>query len=185
MATEQQPAPTVLGHSREPPLRSPAPGEPVGAGPSQPIEFRGFEYFSQREHNEYRDASRAYFAEKNGDPASWLGDATPPASAHPSLDEPRATHAGFPYLPNQNEVKEKKILGLQKPWFWTLLAIIAVIIIVAVGVGVGVGVGNKQAGNDSKSASDASLAYVVVVVIVTLCSHYPRCVLANTYLTRV
>ncbi|KAI0434602.1 hypothetical protein F5Y09DRAFT_236005 [Xylaria sp. FL1042] len=150
MATEQQPpVVTVLGPPREL-QQSPALAESVGAGPSQPVEFRGFDFFAQRDLNEYRDASRAYFAGKSGNPSSWLGDATPPASAHPSLDEPRLEE--IPQPPNEGgQTNEKTILGLRRPWFWTLLAIIAVIIIVAVGVGLGVGL--PRATNSSKSAS--------------------------------
>ncbi|KAI0814408.1 hypothetical protein GGR55DRAFT_431307 [Xylaria sp. FL0064] len=160
MATEQQrpPAVTVLGPPREL-QQSPTLGDSAGAGPSQPVEFRGFDFFAQRDLNEYRDASRAYFAEKNGNPSSWLGDATPPASAHASLDEPRPEEISPP--PSQGgQQDERRILGLRRPWFWTLLAIIAVIIIVALGVGLGIGL--PQATNSSKSpsavgpASDAS-----------------------------
>ncbi|KAI1308842.1 hypothetical protein F5Y03DRAFT_83736 [Xylaria venustula] len=153
MATEQQPpAVTVLGSPRELRPSSPTFGQSGEAGPSQPVEFRGFDFFAQRDFNEYKDASRAYFAEKNVHPSSWLGDATPPASAHPSLDAPRPED--FPQPPAQTEQKNgKTILGLRRPWFWTLLAIIAIIIVVAVGVGVGVGV--PQAENSSKNANAA------------------------------
>lgn len=160
MATEQQPpAAPVLASPGE--LRQPSPNlrEPGDAGPSQPVEFRGFDFFAQRDFNEYKDASKAYFAEKNGDPSSWLGDATPPASAHPSLDEPRPEEISSP--PSEREQKnEKKILGLRRPWFWTILAIILVIVVVAVGVGVGVGV--TRANDSSKSTSAAGPAYVVI-----------------------
>ncbi|KAI1181157.1 hypothetical protein F4777DRAFT_4355 [Nemania sp. FL0916] len=153
MATEQPPALTSLGRPREPSV----PRESAGPDPSQPVEFRGFEYFSQRDFNEFKDASRAYFAEKNGAPASWLGDATPPASAHPSFDERRPAPAAFSYQPNEQERRgEGNILGFRKQWFWTILAIIAVIIVVAVGVGVGVG--TTRAAGGSKSASAVSPA---------------------------
>ncbi|KAI0540084.1 hypothetical protein GGR58DRAFT_185488 [Xylaria digitata] len=150
MATEQQqPAITVLAPPREPQQSLPL-GESGGAGPSQPVEFRGFDFFAQRDFNEYKNASQAYFAEKNGNPSSWLGDATPPASAHPSLDEPRPE--GSPRPSSEGEPNdEKKILGLRRPWFWTLLAISAVVIIVAIGLGVGIGL--TQRSNGSKSAS--------------------------------
>ncbi|GAW17266.1 hypothetical protein ANO14919_067210 [Xylariales sp. No.14919] len=152
MATEQQqPATTVRPPPREPQPSSPTLGETAGgAGPSQPVEFRGFDFFAQRDFNEYKNASQAYFAEKNGNPSSWLGDATPPASAHPSLDEPRPEE--FPQPPSNAVPKdEKKILGLRRPWFWTLLAIIVVVVIVAIGLGLGIGLTRKN--NDSKSAS--------------------------------
>ncbi|KAI1422228.1 hypothetical protein F5Y12DRAFT_644714 [Xylaria sp. FL1777] len=156
MATEQQPpAATVRAPPREIQQLSPTLGEPAGAGPSQPVEFRGFDFFAQRDFNEYKDASRAYFAGKTGNPSSWLGDATPPASAHPSLEEPRPEE--FSQASNEREQNDKKtILGLQRPWFWTLLAIIAVVIIVAVGVGVGIGVPREA--NSSKSASAVGAA---------------------------
>ncbi|KAI1366546.1 hypothetical protein F5Y08DRAFT_337539 [Xylaria arbuscula] len=156
MAAEQQPTATpVLASPREIRQTSPALREPGEAGPSQPVEFRGFDFFAQRDFNEYKDASRAYFAEKSGNPSSWLGDATPPASAHPSLDEPRPEEP--PQSPNEREqTSEKTILGVRRPWFWTILAIILVIVIVAVGVGVGVGV--TRANDNSKIASAAGPA---------------------------
>ncbi|KAI8949199.1 hypothetical protein F4801DRAFT_580596 [Xylaria longipes] len=159
MATEKQPA--ALGPPKELPAQQSPPtlGVASGSEPSQPVEFRGFEFFSQREHNEYKDASRAYFAGKHGDPSSWLGDATPPASAHPSLDEPRPVPGGSSSPPNESESRnDKRILGLQRPWFWTVLGILGVIIVVAVGVGVGVGVGTRRAASGSKSASGVAPA---------------------------
>ncbi|KAI3339948.1 hypothetical protein F4824DRAFT_508127 [Ustulina deusta] len=156
MTTEQQPpAVTVLAPPREPPQSPPNLGEPAGPGPSQPAEFRGFDFFAQRDFNEYKDASRAYFAGKNGNPSSWLGDATPPASAHPSLDQSRPEE--LPQPSNEREQKhEKTILGLRRPWFWTILAIIAVVVIVALGVGLGIGITRES--NNSKSASAAGPA---------------------------
>ncbi|KAI0490328.1 hypothetical protein F4859DRAFT_457765 [Xylaria cf. heliscus] len=160
MATEQQQQPAALRAPKELRVKqsSPAPGVSSTSGPSQPVEFRGFEFFSQREHNEYKDASRAYFAEKNGNPSSWLGDATPPASAHPSFDEPRPV-LGSLSPPNENESRgNKRILGLQRPWFWTVLGILGVIVVVAIGVGVGVGVGAKRSTSSSKTESGVSPA---------------------------
>ncbi|KAI1749713.1 hypothetical protein F4782DRAFT_292331 [Xylaria castorea] len=157
MATEQPPA--VLGPPRELRVQHSAPtvGMSSGSEPSQPVEFRGFDFFSQREHNEFKDASRAYFAEKNGNPASWLGDPSPPASAHTSLDEPRPIPRALS-PPDENEPRnDKRILGLQRPWFWTVLGILGVIIIVAVGVGVGVGAGTRAA-SSSKSANGVAPA---------------------------
>ncbi|KAI1198469.1 hypothetical protein F5X97DRAFT_299243 [Nemania serpens] len=150
MATEQQPAVTVLGRPREPVAPSPTPSDLAGSEPPQPIEFRGFEYFAQRDFNEFKDASRAYFA-KNDAPSSWLGDATPPASAHPSLDESRTAPGPASYQSSEKEPKkEKLILGLRRQWFWTVLAIILVVLIVAIGVGVGVS--TTRAASSSKSA---------------------------------
>lgn len=163
MATEQPPAVTALGRPREPqaPSPTPTPGDLAGPEPSQPIEFRGFEYFAQRDFNEFKDASRAYFAEKNDAPASWLGDATPPASAHPSLEESRSAPGQLSYQSSDKEPKkERLILGLRRQWFWTVLAIIGVLIIVAIGVGVGVG--TTRAATSSKSASVVGPAYVIM-----------------------
>ncbi|KAI3325157.1 hypothetical protein HD806DRAFT_533751 [Xylariaceae sp. AK1471] len=162
MATEQ-PAVTVLSRPGQRQQPSPTLGEAVGPEPSQPVEFRGFDFFAKRDYNELKDASRAYFgaaaAEKNGTPSSWLGDASPPASAHPSLDESRSIageFGGFPAPSNERSPRnENKTLRLQRPWFWTLLAIIAVIIIVAIGVGVGVGT-SQRASSGSKSAGAAN-----------------------------
>ncbi|KAI0403969.1 hypothetical protein F4802DRAFT_268579 [Xylaria palmicola] len=149
--TTEQPS-EALAHSSEPKPSSPAQGESAGAGPSQPAEFRGFQFFSQRDYNEYKDASRAYFAQKNGAPSSWLGDATPPASARPSLDgsqpAPRELSSAFD---ERDPGDERRIFGLKRLWFWTLLAITGVIIVVAVGIGVGVG--TTRADSSSKSAS--------------------------------
>ncbi|KAK5627121.1 hypothetical protein RRF57_002836 [Xylaria bambusicola] len=166
MATEQQPP--VLASPREPRQASPRIQEPGEPGPSQPVEFRGFDFFAQRDFNEYKDASRAYFAEKNGNPSSWLGDATPPASAHPSLDESRPEEIRQPS--NEREQKDAKtILGLRRSWFWAILAIIIVIVIVAVGVGVGVGV--TRDGNSTKNASGAGSAYVAICQLMSKCVH--------------
>jgi hypothetical protein len=164
MATEQPAVPLGLQRQRQQP--SPTLGEGVGPEPSQSAEFRGFDFFAKRDYNEFKDASRAYFgaaaAEKNGHPSSWLGDATPPASAHQSLDEPRSMAGDFSTPPNERRSGNgNTILGLQRPWFWTLLAIIAVIIIVAVGVGVGVST-TQRANNGAKSAGAVSgIKYVV------------------------
>ncbi|KAI0456714.1 hypothetical protein F5B21DRAFT_122731 [Xylaria acuta] len=160
MATEQQQQPAPLGPPKELPVQQSLPtlGISSGSEPSQPVEFRGFEFFSQREHNEHKDASRAYFAGKNGNPSSWLGDPSPPASAHTSLDEPRPV-PGALYPPNENEPRDgKRILGLQRPWFWTALGILGVVIVVAIGVGVGVGVSSSRGTNGSKSASGVAPA---------------------------
>lgn len=160
MATEQQPAVTVLGRPREPVAPSPTPSDLAGSEPPQPIEFRGFEYFAQRDFNEFKDASRAYFA-KNDAPSSWLGDATPPASAHPSLDESRTAPGPASYQSSEKEPKkEKLILGLRRQWFWTVLAIILVVLIVAIGVGVGVS--TTRAASSSKSAGVVGPTYVVM-----------------------
>jgi len=146
MATEQ-PAVTVLGRSRQ---QSPSPGL-AGQDPSEPAEFRGFDYFSNREYNQYKDASRAYFgaAEKNGHPSSWLGDATPP---HRSLDEPRSVDGGNSGPPNDSDSTrsdEGRIIGLRRPWFWTVLATIIILVLVIIGVGIGVGT-NQHASHKSK-----------------------------------
>ncbi|KAI0868447.1 hypothetical protein GGS24DRAFT_506769 [Hypoxylon argillaceum] len=170
MATEQQqqqqqPAVTVLGRPREPPRQpSPTLGASAAAGggadPSHSqthlVEVRDYEFFAQRDFNELKDASRAYFAGKTGNPSSWLGDATPPASAHPSLDESRPVPGEFSYQSSEKESSNRKILGLHRLWFWTLLAIIAVIIVVAIGVGVGLG--TTRAANGSKNANGAGPA---------------------------
>ncbi|KAJ8107403.1 hypothetical protein ONZ43_g6742 [Nemania bipapillata] len=154
MATEQkqqQPAVTVLGRPRDQQQPSPTLGESSSTVLRGLVEVRDYEFFAQRDFNEYKDASRAYFAEKNGNPSSWLGDATPPASAHPSLDEPRPVPGELSYQSSEEEPRNRKILGLHRLWFWTLLAILGVVIVVAVGVGVGVGTTRPSSG--SKNAS--------------------------------
>lgn len=157
MATEQSDV-TVLGRSRQQ-QSSPAPVEATGPQASDNLEFRGFDFFSKQDFNQYKNASQTYFgaaaAEKNGVPSSWLGDATPPASAHPSLDEPRPIAGGYSTSPKEKRQKSFTILGLRRPWFWTLLAIIAVIILVAIGVGVGVTSTRNAMNHNAKNAGAA------------------------------
>ncbi|KAI8626288.1 hypothetical protein F5Y19DRAFT_226142 [Xylariaceae sp. FL1651] len=170
MATNQ-PAATVLGAPRQQPQTSQTQWDGIGPEPSQPVEFRGFDFFSKRDFNQLKDASRAYYgmttAEKQGNPSSWLGDATPPATAHQSLDEARPVDGRFPIALGGKTPPEKKIVGLRRPWFWTLLAIIAVVVIVAIGVGVGVGVsqrtssGSKGAVGSSPSTTTATTSAMV------------------------
>ncbi|KAI0205295.1 hypothetical protein F4808DRAFT_411228 [Astrocystis sublimbata] len=153
MAAEQ-PLPAASRPPNEPRVQksSPTLGNSSELEAPQPVEFRGFDFFSKREQNEYKDASRAYFAGKHGDPSSWLGDATPPAS----LDELRPVPGEGENPPRNNDEpkNEKRILGFRRRWFWLLLGIIGIIII-AVAVGVGVGVGSSRA-NDTSDAAPTS-----------------------------
>ncbi|KAI1124482.1 hypothetical protein F5Y10DRAFT_29932 [Nemania abortiva] len=154
---QQQSAATVLSRPREPQPTSPMPGAPAASpGPSQTAEIRDYDFFAQRDLNEYRDASRAYFAEKNGNPSSWLGDATPPASAHPSLDEPRPAPGPLSCHSADSEPRSEKILGLRRKWFLTLVGVVGFVILVAVAVGVGVG--TSRVANSSKSANASAPA---------------------------
>ncbi|KAI1825581.1 hypothetical protein F4861DRAFT_182838 [Xylaria intraflava] len=151
MATAQAPVtvPDRPGQSSSTSL-----GEPSQSGP---VQFRGFDFFANRDYNQYRDASRAYFAEKQSGPSSWLGDATPPASARPSAEEPQAAPIELPGFPGGTQPEnEGRILGLRRRWFWALVVIIIFIVAVAVGVGVGVGVGTKQSNNSSKDAASSA-----------------------------
>ncbi|KAI1103852.1 hypothetical protein F4804DRAFT_309034 [Jackrogersella minutella] len=139
---------------------------------SSAFEFRGFDFFANRDFNELKNASRAYFApavgsEKQRLPSTWLGDATPPASPRPS-GETRAIGGGVGgiggggregRLPSpvggQMYPGEKKIFGLKRSRFWWLLALVALLLVVAIGVGVGVGVGK---GASQKSSQDQDQA---------------------------
>ncbi|KAI0397025.1 hypothetical protein F5Y17DRAFT_28839 [Xylariaceae sp. FL0594] len=151
--------PAVAGLSR-PRQQSPLAG-PASQDPSEPVEFRGFEFFSNREYNQYKDASRAYFgaAEKNEAPSSWLGDATPP---HRSLEEPRSVNGGFSQNDSDSDKSDdRKILGLRRPWFWAVLTLVIVLVLVIIGVGAGVGTAqhassmssNPNAGDGATSTS--------------------------------
>ncbi|KAI0100108.1 hypothetical protein GGR51DRAFT_379176 [Nemania sp. FL0031] len=159
METEQQPA-TITGPARpkEPLPASPKPGGPTsGPGTPQALEVRDYEFFAQRDFNGYKDASRAYFAEKNVDPSSWLGDATPPASPRHSLEDPRPAPRPLPPEFDDNKPRNDKILGLSRKWFLALVGVIGFIFIVAVGVGVGVGTSKMaKASRDPTGSAPAS-----------------------------
>ncbi|KAI2643377.1 hypothetical protein GGS21DRAFT_12341 [Xylaria nigripes] len=135
----------MIEHSRH---SSPTLGELESAS----VEFRGFDFFANREHNLYREASRAYFAEQNNSPSSWLGDATPPTSARPSTEDQSAP-GNYNLRQKSQQKNEKKFLGFRRPWFWILIAIIAVVVSAAIGIGVGVA--SRRASSGSKSASAA------------------------------
>ncbi|KAI0880600.1 uncharacterized protein GGS22DRAFT_174795 [Annulohypoxylon maeteangense] len=179
-----RPETTVLGRpkpTQQPPRTIAGPGvvaetipragitTSITAGPvnrdanrSSTFEFRGFDFFANRDFNELKNASRAYFApaassEKHQRlPSTWLGDATPPASPRPSR-EVRAIGGGIggerllPPLGGQVSPPEKRIFGLRRTQFWWLVALITLLLVVAIGVGVGVGVG-KGASQSSTQA---------------------------------
>ncbi|KAL7629892.1 hypothetical protein AAE478_001415 [Parahypoxylon ruwenzoriense] len=95
MAPPEQPATTVRGRpnpSSQAQVEAEA-GGGSGAGgaaeKSPPFEFRGFDFFANRDFNELKNASRAYFAPATTEkhqrlPSTWLGDATPPSTPRPS-----------------------------------------------------------------------------------------------------
>ncbi|KAI1134694.1 hypothetical protein F5Y05DRAFT_197152 [Hypoxylon sp. FL0543] len=132
------------------------------------FEFRGFDFFANRDFNELKNASRAYFAptstaEKHQRlPSTWLGDATPPTSPRPSEDAPAGgERAPPPPLPplaafGGQRPSEKKIFGLRRSQFWWILALVALLLIVAIGVGVGVGVGRSASQKSTQAAAAAS-----------------------------
>ncbi|KAI0150235.1 hypothetical protein GGR57DRAFT_504574 [Xylariaceae sp. FL1272] len=171
MATGQLPL-SSLGRAK--PAVSPPPPAygrrtSVQGGGSPPVEFRGFDFFAQREFNQLKDASRVYFGttatEKQGDggSASWLGDVTPPGTAHRSFDELPPPPGTFPIpLSGKTPRRERRILGLRRPIFWTIVGILLLIIIVAIGVGAGVGASANQstsrAGGSSPTSSSTSTA---------------------------
>ncbi|KAI1453830.1 hypothetical protein F4805DRAFT_478133 [Annulohypoxylon moriforme] len=179
-----RPETTVLGRPKptQQPLRTIAgpgavPGETphagvttsITAGPvnrnanrSSTFEFRGFDFFANRDFNELKNASRAYFAPTTGSekhqrlPSTWLGDATPPASPRPSR-EVRAIGGGIggerllPPLGGQASPSEKRIFGLRRTQFWWLIALITLLLVVAIGVGVGVGVAKRASQNSTQA----------------------------------
>ncbi|KAI1653726.1 hypothetical protein F4813DRAFT_243105 [Daldinia decipiens] len=131
------------------------------ADKSSPLEFRGFDFFANRDFNELKNASRAYFAPSSNPerrqrlPSTWLGDATPPSSPRPS-DEGSSAGGDRPpaALRGQTPPGEKGIIGLKRTQFWWLLALISLLLVVAIGVGVGVGVGRgvSQSSNEAAAA---------------------------------
>ncbi|KAI1474908.1 hypothetical protein F4774DRAFT_399126 [Daldinia eschscholtzii] len=142
-------------------------GGTTGAGKweadrSPQFEFRGFDFFANRDFNELKNASRAYFAPSSNPekhqrlPSTWLGDATPPSSPRPSDERPSAAgEQRLPAaLPSRTPPEEKRIIGLKKTQFWWLIALISLLLIVAIGVGVGVGVSRGA----SQSSNEAAVA---------------------------
>ncbi|KAI0832217.1 hypothetical protein F5Y06DRAFT_280990 [Hypoxylon sp. FL0890] len=134
---------------------------------SPSFEFRGFDFFANRDFNELKNASRAYFAPTSGPekhqrlPSTWLGDATPPTSPRPSEDAPPVERerppplpplAGFGGLPPS----EKRMFGLRRSQFWWILALVALLSVVAIGVGVGVGVGRDVSQSSTQAAAAES-----------------------------
>ncbi|KAI1206015.1 uncharacterized protein F4807DRAFT_242400 [Annulohypoxylon truncatum] len=166
----QQPPRTIAGPGALPGAATPAGvTTSITAGPvnraanrTSTFEFRGFDFFANRDFNELKNASRAYFTPASGSekherlPSTWLGDATPPASPRPSRDV-RAIGGGIggerllPPLGAQEPPNEKRIFGLRRVQFWWLVALIALLLVVAIGVGIGVGV-SKGASKDSTQA---------------------------------
>ncbi|KAI1463767.1 uncharacterized protein F4812DRAFT_230315 [Daldinia caldariorum] len=137
---------------------------------TQSFEFRGFDFFANRDFNELKNASRAYFAPSANPekhlrlPSTWLGDATPPSSPRPSGERPSAGEEGLPApLHSRAPAEDKRIMGLKKAQFWWLIALISLLLVVAIGVGVGVGVASQNskeaavagAGPDAVSSSSS------------------------------
>ncbi|OTB03910.1 hypothetical protein M426DRAFT_12204 [Hypoxylon sp. CI-4A] len=135
-------------------------GAVKGGDKSPPFEFRGFDFFANRDFNELKNASRAYFAPNSNTekhqrlPSTWLGDATPPSSPRPSDEGPSFEREILP-APGGGPAptREKKIFGLKKSKFWCIIAIVALLLIVAIGVGVGVGVGRAVSHSSSGAAA--------------------------------
>ncbi|KAI1775885.1 hypothetical protein F4818DRAFT_415260 [Hypoxylon cercidicola] len=176
MASRDQPAVTIPGRPRPPPqVRTAAGAGPVrNAGVTTTIsaepgvrrgdrspqfEFRGFDFFANRDFNELRNASRAYFAPASGEkhqrlPSTWLGDATPPSTPRQSNALPAGEDIFYSPPNGQTPRGEKRIFGIRRKQFWWLLGLVGLLIIIAIGVGVGVGVG-KAASGSSQAAIDA------------------------------
>ncbi|KAI5924426.1 hypothetical protein F4810DRAFT_700759 [Camillea tinctor] len=167
MASEQLGRP-ILAYPRQPSqARIPATGAAAkstnASAAESPLEFRGFDFFTKRDLNQYKNASKAYFTPTNTgkrfsfNPSSWLGDATPPGSPVPSTEGSYAAIGRFPIPPDGKTPRlEKRILGMRRPWFWTILAIVIVLLIVAIGVGVGVGVSSRSSRGAVEAAPSSS-----------------------------
>ncbi|KAH9907920.1 hypothetical protein F4778DRAFT_453760 [Xylariomycetidae sp. FL2044] len=164
---------------------------------SGPFEFRGFDFFANRDFNDLKNASKAYFAplasnastaEKSlhgrgggsvgGDPASWLGDASPPPSPTlrgVSLHNPGYGHrfsvsaGGFGAGGGAQKPaaqKSERICGLRRSRFWILVAATGMLLLVVIAVGVGVGVGTSKShgvSGDSEADSTGSPAQTVTI----------------------
>ncbi|KAI1405023.1 hypothetical protein F4819DRAFT_445429 [Hypoxylon fuscum] len=153
---------TVLGRPKPPPPTAAGVVTTISADTPRPadrtsqFEFRGFDFFANRDFNEWKNASQAYFAPASSEkrqrlPSTWLGDATPPST-------PRQSDAGWDTYqapPSEQTLpREKRTLGLRKKQFWWLLGLAVLLLIVAVGVGVGVGVG-RAASQSAGAGADA------------------------------
>lgn len=191
MASSDQPALTSLGRPKPPPpaQRPSVPGAIPRAGVvtsitaeptkgeterSTPLEFRGFDFFANRDFNELKNASRAYFAPANGSekhqrlPSTWLGDATPPGSPRASGERLPVGGDGLPARPSRQTSNDgRRIFGLRRSQFWWLLALIGLLIIVAIGVGVGVGVGRSASQHSGDTAAAAASASRFVLPVLT------------------
>ncbi|KAI1759815.1 hypothetical protein GGR53DRAFT_526822 [Hypoxylon sp. FL1150] len=166
MASPDQPAVTVLGRPRPPPPVNAGVTTTISADPppragdrTSQFEFRGFDFFANRDFNELRNASRAYFAPGAAEkhqrlPSTWLGDATPPGTPRQS-DAVGPVGGDFFQSPPERQTlrDDKRIFGLRRAKFWWLLGLLALLLLVAIAVGVGVGVG-KAASESSKAAVD-------------------------------
>ncbi|KAI1801782.1 hypothetical protein F4811DRAFT_436978 [Daldinia bambusicola] len=166
MAPSDQPATatsttTVNGHQKLPPegttsVAAAGAGRWQQADKPQSFEFRGFDFFANRDFNELKNASRAYFApsanpEKHQRlPSTWLGDATPPSTPRPSGERSPAGEDGVPAP--RAPAGDRRIVGLKKAQFWWLVALVLLLFVVAIGVGVGVGVGRGASQNSKEAA---------------------------------
>lgn len=87
---------------------------------------------------------------------SWLRDPTPPATPDPEDAGRRGGNGMFPIPPggkNRRNGGDGRICGVQRRWFWGLLAVMAVIIL---GLVIGVAVGVSQAKANASSSSHNS-----------------------------
>lgn len=129
---------------------------------SSVFEFRGFDFFANRDFNELKNASRAYFGPQGGSekherlPSTWLGDETPTGTPRSSdVGPPPRSSLLPPPLGRQSPPVDRGILGLRRSRFWWLVALVALLLLVAIGVGVGIGVGRRASGNSGDVAASA------------------------------
>ncbi|KAF7514652.1 hypothetical protein G7054_g15127 [Neopestalotiopsis clavispora] len=89
---------------------------------------------------------------------SWLRDPTPPGTPDPEEAGRRDGNGMFPIPPGGKNRRngDGRIFGLQKRWFWGLLAVAAVVILGLV-IGVAVGVSQSKANSSSHSSTSGGV----------------------------
>ncbi|KAI1852839.1 hypothetical protein JX265_009812 [Neoarthrinium moseri] len=92
---------------------------------------------------------------------SWLRDPTPPATPDPEDARFRGGDGRFPIPPGGKNARDRytggRICGLQKRWFWALIAVAAVILLgMCIGIGVGVSQSNSSSSHNAGSGVSAN-----------------------------
>lgn len=94
--------------------------------------------------------------------STWLSDPTPPATPDPEDARQRGVDGRFPIPPGGTNTKERgKLCGLERRWFWGILAVIVVVLLgICVGVGVGVSQSKSNSSHNASSGGVTSSASV-------------------------